>query len=138
MYVRRNIYVIWLHWVQVKINDHLTWHKSVGRFPDFFWWHFLSQSILWDIQEWWNRYWIFHLIITSANRQFLHCEHKVKVICYFRNRLKVSIQMCSCIHKKHRRNEEGDQGGPWAPPIRSKIGKIRSKMGAISFKMGPF
>ena len=38
----------------------------------------------------------------------------------------------------HRRNEEGDQGGPWAPPIRSKIGKIRSKMGAKSFKMGPF
>ena len=39
----------------------------------------------------------------------------------------------------HRRNEDGDQGGPWAsPPIRSKIGKIRSKMGVKSFKIGPF
>ena len=38
----------------------------------------------------------------------------------------------------HRRNEERGQGGPLAPPIRSKIGKIRSKMGAKSFKMGPF
>ena len=36
----------------------------------------------------------------------------------------------------HRRNEERNQGGPWAPPIRSKIGKIRSKMGKIRSKMG--
>ena len=47
----------------------------------------------------------------------------------------LNIMLTSC---EHRRNEEGDQGGPWAPPIRSKIGKIRSKMGAKSFKMGPF
>ena len=32
---------------------------------------------------------------------------------------------------KHRRNEEGDQGEPWAPPI-------RSKKGAKSFIIGPF
>ena len=38
----------------------------------------------------------------------------------------------------HRRNEERDQGVPWAPPIRSKMGSIRSKIGDKRTKMGPF
>ena len=38
----------------------------------------------------------------------------------------------------HRRNEERDQGVPWAPPIRSKMGPIRSKIGDKRPKMGPF
>ena len=39
---------------------------------------------------------------------------------------------------EHRRNEERGQGGPWDPPIRSKIGKIRSKMGEKVAKLGLF
>ena len=40
--------------------------------------------------------------------------------------------------RMHRRNEERGQGGPWAPPIRSKMGLIKSKMGWRRTKMGPF
>ena len=42
------------------------------------------------------------------------------------------------LHSSLRRNEERDQGGALAPPIRSKIGKIRSKMGAKICKIWPF
>ena len=42
------------------------------------------------------------------------------------------------LEEVHRRNEERDQGVPWAPPIRSKFGTIRSKIGEKGTKIGSF
>ena len=60
----------------------------------------------------------------------------MKQIC---NTVLINVKLfCNWLFKysvvSHRRNEERGQGGPWAPPIRSKIGFIKSKIGPIRKK----
>ena len=38
----------------------------------------------------------------------------------------------------HRRNEEGDQGGPLPPPNKEQNWENKEQNGGKSFKMGPF